>query len=123
MAKFMEKGILMKNFVENIRGLLDDHPVMLMVIAAVVGFALFVGVPEGDITELVGKTSAAVAAVLSVVNLIRSKAKKKTAVPSGDNTGGDNDGETSESESGHIETGETETGSGSGGLSSGSGGY
>ena len=119
----MEKGILMKNFVDSIRGLLDDHPVMLMVIAVVVGFALFVGVPEGDITELVGKTSAAVAAVLSVVNFIRSKAKEKTAVPSEDDTGGNNDGGTSESESGHIETGETETGSGSGGLSSGSGGY
>lgn len=123
MAKFMEKGNRMKNFVENIRGLMDDHPVILMVIAVVVGFALFVGVPEGDITELVGKTSAVVAAVLSVENLIRSKAKKKTAVPSEDDTGGDNDGGTSESESGHIETGETETGSGSGGLSSGSGGY
>lgn len=108
----------MKNFMGTIKGILDNHPVWMMLIAAVVGAGLMLGIEGDDITELVGLTAGVVSALLGVCNFIRAKAK--TGSPNGEGT--ENESGTAESERTDTETESEESGSGTGGMSSGSDG-
>lgn len=109
----------MKNIMETVKGILDNHPVWMMLIAAVVGAGLMLGIEGDDITELVGLTAGAVSALLGVGNFIRTKAK--VGSPNGE--GKDYENGTAESQGTDTETQPEEPGSGAGGMPSGSDGY
>lgn len=108
----------MKKIMGTIKGILDNHPAWMMLIAAVVGAGLMLGIEGDDITELVGLTAGAVSAMLGVCNFIRTKAK--TGYPNGEGT--KHESGISESERTDTETESEESGSGTGGMSSGSDG-
>lgn len=106
----------MKNIMETVKGILDNHPVWMMLIAAVVGMGLMLGIEGDDITELVGLTAGAVSGLLGVVNFIRTKSKPGS--PEGE--GNSDDGGTAEGEDENSETEPEKFGSGTGGMSAGS---